>query len=40
MHLSEGYANDGDAENEAIEYMSEPNPDATHNEPKHIHEYA
>ena len=40
MHLSEGYTNDGDAENEAIKYMSEPNPDAAHDEPQHIHEYA
>ena len=40
MHLPEGDANDGDAENEAVENMGEPNPDATHEEPQHIHEYA
>ena len=39
MHLSEGYANDGNAENEAVEDMSEPDPDAAHEEPQHIHEY-
>ena len=40
MHLSEGYANDGDAENEAVENMGEPDPNAAHEEPQHIHEYA
>ena len=40
MHLSEGYANDGDAENEAVENMGKPDPDAAHEEPQHIHEYA
>ena len=40
MHFSERYANDGDAENEAVEDMGKPNPDATHEEPQHIHEYA
>ena len=40
MHLSEWYANDGDAENEAVENMGEPDPDAAHEEPQHIHEYA
>jgi hypothetical protein len=40
MHLPEGYANDSYAENEAIEDVREPYPDATHEEPQHIHEYA
>ena len=40
MHLSERYANDGDAENETVENMGEPYPDAAHEEPQHIHEYA
>ncbi len=40
MHLSEGDAYDGDAENEAVEDMGEPDPDATHEEPQYIHEYA
>ena len=40
MHLSERYANDGDAENETVEYMGKPDSDAAHEEPQHIHEYA
>jgi len=40
VHLSEGDANDSDAENEAVENMGEPYPDAAHEEPQHIHEYA
>ena len=40
MHLPEGDANDGDAENDAVEGMGEPNPNAANKEPKHIHEYA
>ena len=40
MHLSKGDANDGDAENEAVENMGEPDPDAAHEEPQHVHEYA
>ena len=40
MHLPEGDANDGDAENEAIENMGKLYPDATYEEPQHIHEYA
>ena len=40
MHLSEGYAYDGDAENEAIEDVGKPDPDAAYDEPQHIHEYA
>ena len=40
VHLSEWDANDGDTENETIEDMGEPDPDATHEEPQYIHEYA
>ena len=40
MHLPEGYTNDGDTENDAIEYMSKPDPDAAHDEPQYIHKYA
>ena len=40
MHLSKGYTDDGDAEYEAVKYMGEPDPDAAHEEPQHIHEYA
>ena len=40
VHLSEWDANDRDAENEAVENMSETYPNAAHKEPQHIHEYA
>ncbi len=40
MHLSEWDAYDGDAENEAVEDMGEPDPDAAHEKPQYIHEYA
>ena len=40
MHLSEGDADDGDAEYEAVEDVGEPYPDAANEEPQHIHEDA
>ena len=40
MHLSPRDADDCDAEKQAVEYVGETNPDATNEEPQHIHEYA
>ena len=40
MHLSPGDADDGDAEQQAVEDVSETYPDASHEEPQHIHEHA
>ena len=40
MHLSPGDADDGDAEQQAVEDMGETDPDAAHEEPQHIHEHA
>ena len=40
MHQAKGDANDGDAEQEAVEEMGETNDDAAYDEPQHIHEDA
>ena len=40
MHLPKGDADDGDTEYEAVEDMGEPYPDASNEEPQHIHEDA
>ena len=40
MHFSEWDTDNGDAEDKAIEYMCEANPDATDKEPQYIHKGA
>jgi hypothetical protein len=40
VHLSEWDSDDGNAENEAIEDVGEPYPDAANEEPQDIHENA
>ena len=40
MHLAPGDADDGDAEQQAVEDVGEKDPDAAHEEPQHIHEHA
>jgi hypothetical protein len=40
VHFSEWDTDDGDAEDEAIEYMCEANPYTTDKEPKYVHEGA
>ena len=40
MHLSPGDADDGDAEQQAVENVGEANPDASYEEPQHVHEHA
>ena len=40
MHLSEGNADDGDVEDDTVEDVGEPYPDAAYDEPQHIHEHA
>ena len=39
MHLSPRNANDGDAEQQAVEDVGETDPDASNEEPQHIHEH-
>ena len=40
MHLSPGEADDGDAEQQAVEDVGETDPNASNEEPQHIHKYA
>ena len=40
MHLAPGDADDGDAEQQAIEDVGKTDPDAANEEPQHIHEHA
>ena len=40
MHLSPRNANDGDAEQQAVEDVGETDPNASNEEPQHIHEDA
>ena len=40
MHLPPRNADDGDAEQQAIEDVGKTNPDAANEEPQHIHEHA
>ena len=40
MHLSPGDTDDGDAEQQAVEEVGETDPNASNEEPQHIHEHA
>ena len=40
MHLSPWDADDGDAEQQAVEDVGETDPDAANEEPQHVHEHA